>query len=67
MAELEPDMIATGSYDGDVVLWDVEIQQPLAVLNSQDKSKNGQKFNKLRRKLSSLRKKTRDSADGSRG
>lgn len=63
MAELEPDIIATASYDGDIVLWDVEIQQPLAVLNNQDRSKNGQMFNKLHRKLSTLKKKMRDTEE----
>ena len=56
MAHLEPDILATASFDGAVVIWDVEIEQPLAVLN-ENTSCNSDQHNKLYRKLVSLRKK----------
>ena len=65
MAHLEPDLLVTSSYDGDVVVWDVEIEQPLAVLNDCN-SGSCHQYNKLHRKLMAIKKKQME-ADAQKG
>lgn len=54
IAPLEPDVLVTASYDGDVVLWDVEIEQPIVKLNK-GSSYTSQQFIKQQRKLKAVK------------
>ena len=62
IAQLEPNMLVTASHDGDVVLWDVEIEQPIVKLNK-GSSYSSHQFIKQQRKLKAIKmKKMEDKA-----
>ena len=65
MAHIEPDLLATASYDGSVVLWDMEIEQPIIVLNESSNC-SAQQCNKLYNKLMA-RKRKKLEAEGTKG
>ena len=44
MAYQEPDVLVTASYDGDIVLWDMELEQPISILNDTDNQHNSQQY-----------------------
>ena len=57
MTYQEPNILVTSSYDGDIILWDMETQHVISVLNATDVDYSRQQYRLYSKLCSKTRKK----------